>query len=240
MAITKQLNLKFDNRGMVMRISPALIISGEDKILVDVGIPGVVPLLEEALSTEGVGLGDLTHVIITHHDHDHFGALAEIIRLYPQIKVVASEIEVPYLEGKEKSLRLVQAESIYDTLPEERKEWARQFHDYLSRIEPVSVDVKVKDGDVIDSAGEVVIVATPGHMPGHISVYVKGDKTLVAGDALIVEGEQLKIANPQYSLDIEGTVKSAEKMLSFEIDRIICYHGGAYIGHVKEALSAII
>lgn len=240
MAITKQLNLKFDNRGMVMRISPALIISGENKILVDVGIPGVVPLLEEALSTEEIGLGELTHVVITHHDHDHFGALAEIIRLYPHIKVIASEIDAPYIEGKEKSLRLVQAESIYDTLPDERKEWAKQFHDYLSRIEPVGVDIKVKDGDVIDSSGEVEIIATPGHMPGHISVYVKGDRTLVAGDALIVEGGQLKMANPQYSLDLEGAVKSAEKMLGFDIDRIICYHGGAYIGHVKEALTAII
>ena len=240
MAVTKQLSLKFDNNSMIMRISPALILSGEDKILVDVGIPGIVALLEEALSTEGVKLGDLTHIIITHHDHDHFGALAEIIRRHPHIKVVASAIDAPYLEGDKKSLRLAQAEAIYDSLPEERKEWARNFQAYLASIEPVKVDVKVNDGDAVDQAGDVIIVSTPGHMPGHISVYVKGDKTLVAGDALIVEGGALKMANPQYSFDLEGAVKSAEKMLGYDIERIICYHGGAISENVKAALSAII
>ncbi|HAS73800.1 MAG TPA: MBL fold metallo-hydrolase, partial [Clostridiales bacterium UBA8960] len=127
MSNTKILDVKYDHSGVIMRISPVLILSGDEMIIVDVGMPGRLDLLDEAMAKEGYGLVDLTKVVITHHDHDHFGALAELKRLNPKIEIVASEFEVPYLEGRKKSLRLTQAESLYDTLPEERKEWARNF-----------------------------------------------------------------------------------------------------------------
>lgn len=240
MACTKMLYIKYDNNGVVMRISPSLIISGNDIIIVDVGMPGRLEFLDEALAKEGYGIGDITKVIVTHHDHDHFGALAELKRRYPAIVVIASEIEVPYLEGAKKSLRLSQVESAYEALPDERKEWSRNFQAYLSGIETVKVDVSVKDGDVVDGEGNVSVVSTPGHMPGHISIYVSGDNTLVAGDALIVQEGQLQMANPQFSFDLEEVRKSTEKLLDFDIDRIICYHGGLVEGGIKAALEGIL
>ena len=240
MAITKILNVEYDNGGVTMRISPALIVSGDETMIVDVGMPGRLDLLDDALSVEGYALSDLTHVIVTHHDHDHFGALAELKRRHPKIKIIASEIEAPYIEGVKKSLRLSQAESLYDTLPEERKAWARNFQSYLSGIEPVKVDLCVNDGDVLDVRGDVAVVATPGHMPGHISIYVRGDRTLIAGDALIAQDGQLQMANPQYSFDLEEANKSAGKLLDFEIERIVCYHGGLFEGDVKNVLGGML
>jgi len=240
MAYSRVLNLRVVARDLVMYCSPALIISGEELILVDCGTPGIISNLSEAFEMEGFKLSDLTKVIITHHDHDHYGSLAELKRLVPQIKVIASPIEAPYIEGFIKSLRLQKSEALYDTYPPERKVWADGFHSYLASIEPVKVDVLVNDGDCIDTAGDIVIVATPGHMPGHISVYVKGDKTLVSGDALIAEKGVLKIANPQYSLDSVMARESAINLLNFDIERIICYHGGLVKGDIKAALKAII
>ncbi len=239
MTKTMMLPLKFENNGMIMRVCPTLIESGEDLILVDCGNPGLLQLLEEAIQNAGYLPEALTKVVITHHDHDHFGSLAALKRKYPHVEICASEIEASYISGDKKSLRLTQAESIYDTLPEERKEWARGFHAYLASIEKVNVDMMLNDGDKIDALGKVVAVATPGHMPGHMSVVITDDKTLVSGDALVAEDGVLMMANPQYSLDLVEARKSAIKLSQYDLERVICYHGGEVKGDISELLKSI-
>lgn len=75
----------------------------------------------------------------------------------------------------------------------------------------------------------IEIVATPGHTPGHISLYLKNKKTLITGDAAALENSQLVIANPQFTLDIENAKKSISKILEYDAETYICYHGGIYI-----------
>ncbi|WP_460377785.1 MBL fold metallo-hydrolase, partial [Paraclostridium bifermentans] len=118
--------------------------------------------------------------IITHHDFDHMGSAAELKSKYPNMKILASEKDEKYISGKEKSLRLQQAESIYDSLPEEQKEWALNFQKTLKSVENVDVDMVLNDGDKFNCCGGVEIIETPGHMPGHISIYIKESKTLIA------------------------------------------------------------
>ena len=69
---------------------------------------------------------------------------------------------------KVKSLRLQQAEAIFSSLPEDQKENAKTFQQLLESIEPVEVDVRLRDKDWFPRCGGVEIVATPGHMSGHI------------------------------------------------------------------------
>ena len=85
----------------------------------------------------------------------------------------------------------------------------------------------------------IEIISTPGHMPGHISIYHKESKSLIAGDALVVENGELVIALPQYTLDIEGAKRSIKKFLDYDIDRIICYHGGVYEKDIVKTLENI-
>ena len=91
----------------------------------------------------------------------------------------------------------------------------------------------------IDFCGGIEIIETPGHMPGHISIYIKESRTLIAGDALVIEDNKLTIANPQYTLDMGEAKKSINKLLNYDIDKIICYHGGVYQTDIKEALENI-
>lgn len=113
-------------------------------------------------------------------------------------------------------------------------------HELLESIENVTVDLLLKDGDYFPWCSGLEIISTPGHMPGHISIYVKGSKTLIAGDALVVENGELAIANPQYTLDMNEAKKSITKLLDYEIDRIICYHGGVYDKDIKNSLRKIV
>jgi glyoxylase-like metal-dependent hydrolase (beta-lactamase superfamily II) len=234
------LEIKFGFNDKIDRIYPVIIEDEEEMILVDCGYPNFLPMIEQEAITRGIDIKKLTKIIITHHDFDHMGSLAAFKRKYPSIKVLASIDDEKYINGSEKSLRLQQAESIYDFLSEGEKEGAKAFHSMLESVETCDVDICVKDKDFFDCCGEIEIVTTPGHMPGHISIYIKTSKTLVAGDALVVENNKLAIANPQYTLDMMAAKKSIIKLMSYEIDTIICYHGGVYKNNIEKSLCSII
>lgn len=221
-------------------IFPAIISDEQEMVLIDCGYSGFLPLLKDAAEKEGLEFNKLTKVIITHHDFDHMGALAQIKKEYPNIKILSSAEEEKYISGKEKSLRLQQAEALYDQLPESEKENARNFHKMLESVENIKVDLGLQDKQFLDWCGGIEVITTPGHMPGHISIYLKETKTLIAGDALVVENGELMIANPQYTLDMQKAKESIRKLLSYKIEKILCYHGGIYSGKIKDALELII
>ncbi len=224
---------------MINIIYPVVLKSEKEMVLIDCGYPGSLPKFKEAALTQGVNLDDMTKVIITHHDYDHMGALAEIKSTYPQVQVLAHANEVPYIQGEKGSLRLQQAEGMYDFLPEDQKEGARALQQMFASVSPARVDAFLNDGDRLPWCGGVEVIATPGHMPGHISLYLKKYRTLISGDALAIQGGMLGIANPEYTLDMEGAKQSVRRLAEYDIDKIICYHGGIFDHEVKENLQRI-
>jgi glyoxylase-like metal-dependent hydrolase (beta-lactamase superfamily II) len=63
-----------------------------------------------------------------------------------------------------------------------------QRREALERLEPLGVDEHLEDGDRLDIAGGARVIFTPGHTPGHLSLYLERPKVLVAADALTAEG----------------------------------------------------
>lgn len=232
------LDISFDFSGQSKTIYPVILEDGNEMILIDCGFPNFLTLIEENALGKDVNIKNLSKIIITHQDYDHMGALAEFKRKYPKIKVLASEEEAPYIDGSKKSLRLQQAENIYASLSENEKIKADCFHKTLKSIESCNVDIKLKDKDYFDFCGGIEIIATPGHIPGHISIYHKESKSLIAGDALVVENGELDIAL-QYALDIKEARNSVKKFLNYDIERIICYHGGIYENEIIGVLKKV-
>ncbi|AZB41296.1 MBL fold metallo-hydrolase [Bacillus sp. FJAT-42376] len=234
------LNISLESSGEARTIYPVLLHDQENTVLVDCGYPGCSFYLKEAARKTGVPLDSITKIIITHHDVDHMGSLAALKREYPEMKIASLEEEAPYISGTKKSLRLEQAETTYADLPEEEKAGADQFISLLKSIEPAPVDILFSAGEVLPWCGEIEVIHTPGHLPGHISLYLRREKTLIAGDALVAEGNRLEIANPQFTLDMEEALRSVERLMDYEIEKVICYHGGLYTGDVKEALRQLL
>jgi len=234
------LNIEFEYNGQKQVITPVVLQDDQDTILVDCGYPDFIGLLEEAMTKYHIHLDSLTKCIITHHDMDHMGSLAALKRSYPHIEVIAHEIEAPFISGDKKSLRLEQAESSLDMIPIEAKPHAEQFIRFLQSIEPAPVDRTVTDREHLPWCGGIEIVHTPGHMPGHISLYLPASKTLIAADAVVIENGKLDIANPQFTLDLDEAVRSVERLLDYDIEHLICYHGGLFIGDSKEGLRQLI
>lgn len=227
------LDINFEYGNETQTINPVLLIDKNDVVLVDCGYPNFLTLLEDEMKSKGIDPNSLTKVLITHHDDDHMGALSELKEKYPNIKVVASEIDSEYISGKRKSLRLLQAEEVLKNLSEDQKQFGIEFCETLRRIKPVNVDIMVKDGDYFDWAGGCQVISTPGHMPGHISLHLKETNSIVSGDAAVIENDKLVIANPQFALDLELAKKSLERLISMNADSYYCYHGGKFDNHIE-------
>ncbi len=221
-------------------IYPVVLADERDVVLFDCGYSGYLPNVKAATEKAGVDLAGLTRIIITHHDFDHIGALAEFKVAYPRVKVYATEEQAPYIAGKKKSLRLQQFEAKYDSLPESQKEGSRRTQAMFASVKPVDVDVIVTANELLPFCGGIKIIPTPGHMPGHISPYLQEFKTLVSGDALTAMDGVLGSPNIDYTLDMAAAIKSVQSLLNYDIEKIVCYHGGVCSGDIKAALTGVI
>ena len=76
--------------------------------------------------------------------------------------------------------------------------------------------------------GGTIALHTPGHTPGHLCLYVKRPKVLIAGDALNVEEGKLIGPRAQFTADLAVALRSVEKLARYDIESVICYHGGIY------------
>lgn len=208
---------------------PILLWDDVNTILIDTGLPGQLELIRAAVEKAGVSLDRITKVILTHHDMDHIGS-AKLIREFGA-EIWTHESEAPYIQGDERSPKLVKMEESYHEMSdgervflEQIKEGAPMFH--------VHVDRKLRDGETLPYCGGIKIIHTPGHTPGHISLHLMASDILVAGDAANITDGVLTGANPVHTLDMEKARESFEKIKEMGAHTIACYHGGCIKGTI--------
>jgi len=221
-------------------MNPAVVEDAENIVLIDCPLAEKYNELLDVAKTNNVDLSHLTHVILTHQDGDHVASVHQLRADYPNIKVIASAIEKEHLEKKRKWIRQAQCEEELKNATGDRKKELEDAISTYEALKPINVDIAVEDGDVLDICGGIEIVASPGHMPGHISVYIRELKTLVTGDSMITENGVLQTANPVYTLDMDESVRTIEKYTTYDIDQIVCYHGGVFKGDCRTAMEKVI
>lgn len=213
-------------------INPVLIWDEDEVLLVDSGFPHQVQQFREAFEKASLPFERLSKIIVTHSDTDHVGGLVSILNDSPQkITVLAHEKEKPYIEADLPPLRMTQMEEQLKILPENRRQQMVGLYESLKanyKKLKVYVDTTVGDGEVLPYCGGIIVVYTPGHTPGHICLYHKRSKTLIAGDMLNVESGVLTHAPRFTCLDKEDYAESLKKLTKYDIETVICYHGGLY------------
>jgi glyoxylase-like metal-dependent hydrolase (beta-lactamase superfamily II) len=119
-------------------------------------------------------------------------------------------------------------------------EQSPQMREVLERLEPVGVDEHLEDGERLDIAGGIRVIFTPGHTPGHLSLYLERSKVLIAGDALRAERGSLNGPNPSMTLEMGTALQSLRTLADLDIDTIVCYHGGVVSEDVNGQLRRVI
>lgn len=146
-------------------------------VLVDAGMPKSGSKLLE-VAEERFGKGNKPSAIILTHGHfDHVGGILDLIEEW-KVPVYAHVDEFPYLYGQKsypepdpsvEGGMLAKISSIYPHEP----------IDITEALFPLPEDFSVPQ------LPGWKWVPTPGHSPGHISLFREEDKTLISGDAFI-------------------------------------------------------
>lgn len=211
------LALTFDRGDRQMTIHPVAVETPRGVLLVDVGLPGTLDAVGDALADAGLALDDVWAVLLTHHDGDHAGAAAALVDR-TDAAVFAHPRAVPYLDGRETPIK-----SDGDRYP------------------PVAVDVALGgDSELRTDAGPMTVVETPGHAPGHVSCHFREGDALLAADALTAEDGDLRGPNEPFTPEMDEAVASVGTLAALSPETVLCYHGGlvtdADVAAVHESL----
>lgn len=196
-------------------IHPILLWDQETSVLIDTGFPGQMEDLREAMEKVDVSFDKLKVVILTHQDVDHIGCLPEILQeCGHHIKVYAHELDKPYIQGDIPLLK----------------------DSHLENPPKGKVDDTLIDGQELPFCGRIRVIHTPGHTPGHISLYLMQSKTLIAGDSMYSVNGILGGIHVPTTPDMDAAHLSLKKYLDLDIASVVCYHGGLSNVHVNDQI----
>ncbi|WHY73426.1 MBL fold metallo-hydrolase [Fictibacillus enclensis] len=221
-----------------MLIHPVLEWDEKSAVLIDTGVPGQLQNLRNEMETAGVPFQNLTHVILTHQDIDHIGSLPELQDALGQSLIVyAHETEKPFIEG-DKPLIKTDRSRLTDEEFEALPEMAKAFYEVPA---PASkVHIPLKGGEELELAGGISVIFTPGHSPGHISLYLKKSNALVAGDSMYCMNGVLYGPHKETALDLEEAEKSIQHYTAYHVEQVVCYHGGLCSENAGKQLQKLI
>ena len=195
-------------------------------VLVDAGLPGRAKQIFAAAEAR-FGAGAKPEAIILTHGHfDHAGSAAALARKWA-VPIYAHRLELPYLNDK----------SAYPP-PDPTIGGAFAF---LSRFMPsggsdLSGIIRALETTALPGVPGWEWLATPGHSPGHISLFRPADRVLLAGDAFatmsmdswsgLVSGQQhLARASASFNCDWDATRASVQCLAALHPNVVGCGHG---------------
>lgn len=210
------LDLSTDLGGYQAGIHPTLIWDEKDAVLVDAGLPGMVPTIRYEMEVAGVPIERLTWIVLTHQDVDHIAAAEELLAAVGhRVLVIAHVTDTPYIEGEKPLMK----------------------HNVSGGPAPkVRVDIMVNHADVLPVAGGLTVIHTPGHTPGHMSIYHRNTKTLIVGDASECRNGRLTGPNRECTPDMAEALRSLANLATYDVKRAVCYHGGLCDRSVNEQI----
>jgi glyoxylase-like metal-dependent hydrolase (beta-lactamase superfamily II) len=222
--------------GTIRPINPAVVLGPGGALLVDSGFPGAGTweALQEELARAEMTWDKIRAVIVTHQDWDHIGGLpAALAATGGKAELLCHEEEKPFIQGERPPVKRVAGGA---PIPED---WQKVIDDFVAARAGLRVSRTMADGEVLPYGGGTVVIHTPGHTPGHICLYVKGAKTLLAGDAMVIEEGKLLGPREQFTPDRPRALASLKKLADYDIETVVCYHGGVYRGEANRRIAEI-
>lgn len=198
------------------------LIVGDGITLVDTGLRGNVPRIYGCLGRMGFKPRDIRRIMVTHAHLDHINCLHQLKEETGAI-VMANALDSDIIEGK-KPLRvgrgaLAALSGIFNL---------------YTRYRPVTVDVRLGDGDPVPGALDARAVYLPGHSAGNTGLYSREKKTFFSSDSLRVAGGRPVTPSPRFTADMDAAIVSVKRIGEFDFDVLLPGHGSAVTDRAAE------
>ena len=195
----------------------AFVIEDNGLTLVDTGYKNSTFKIFESIKKAGKNPNDLKQIILTHSHPDHAGSAFEI----------KTKLNIPVYAHQEDADLIKQG--IAGRLPHVVSPGLVNWMVYRmfiksgkNEVDAFEVNTNIDDKDIIPIAGGIEVIYTPGHSKGHVSLLLKKEGVLIAGDLCSnMMGLGLSTVYEDRTLGI----KSIQKAASFDFDIAIFGHG---------------
>jgi len=206
----------------------AYVQNGNGWVLVDAGVWGTTNAILRAVEGRFGNRSRPDAIVLTHGHFDHVGALPDLAERW-NVPIYAHVLEHPYLNGGQQ-------------YPPPDPSVGGGLMSALSRFFPRGpVDVS-RWLTELPANGHLPVmpgwqwIHTPGHTPGHISLWRESDRTLIAGDAFITTAQESAYAvlaqEPElhgppmyYTTDWTNAEASVTRLAGLEPEVVITGHG---------------
>lgn len=194
-----------------------LITRYEKTVLIDCGMAFCA---EKTIDNIKKVLGERTldYIFLTHSHYDHIGALAYVLKEYPDATVVGSE-KCKYVFSRKGARKVIKklSEDARDLFTDDKTP---------IQIDGIRVDVTVCDNSRVDIGGaEIVCLETKGHTDCCMTFVLEPDSIMFASESTgVLQGDNEVVAEILKSYS--DTMESARKCRGYGAKYIVCPHFG--------------
>ena len=205
-------------------------------LLVDCGMEtdACFQALSRAMTGVGAGWRDIREILLTHVHPDHMGLAARLLKLTgASLWVHAKDAE--YLEELAHAdqyrawcARILRRSGVPAGIISQIDAASKDIHRNFQRLRP---DRLLTGGEKISaSVGELEVLWTPGHSPGHVCLYGPECRVLFSGDQMI------ELISPNIGWHPERDplseyLASLQELALLDIGLILPSHGAPFSGH---------
>jgi glyoxylase-like metal-dependent hydrolase (beta-lactamase superfamily II) len=211
-------------------IAAGLLESDGHRSIVDPGPGSTLETFREDLRAQGIGVGDLDAILLTHIHLDHAGATGALVRENPRLAVYVHKLGAPHVMDPSKLLASAQ------------RLWPNDLQRLFGEVLPVPAEnLRILEGGETLTLGarQLEVVYTPGHASHHVSYFDQAEGVAFVGDTagVRIEGNSFVMpATPPPDIDLESWDKSFAAILDRKPARLFLTHYG-YSDNPSEHIS---
>ena len=217
-------------------INVYLVQLADGYLLIDCGMDtdACFQALARAVETAGTAWGDIREILLTHVHPDHMGLAPRLIALTgARLSMHAHDAE--YLQELAQTDRylawadgVMREAGVTNDIIARIRGSSNEIHKHFHSLEP---DRVLQGGEKIAAAvGDLEVLWTPGHSPGHVCLYGREHRVLFAGDQML---EQISpnigwLPDRDPLGEFLGSLRELERL---DVDVILPSHGDPFSGH---------
>ncbi len=204
-------------------------------VLVDAGLKWSAPKIKRMARQLFGEKGKPSSIVLTHGHFDHVGALQKLADEW-SVPVFAHYLEIPYLTGR----------SSYPPPDPTVGGGLMAYMSWMYPNTPINITNHVHvlpENGRVPGLPEWKYIHTPGHAPGHISLYRESDNVLIAGDAFVTTKAESAFSTMLQTKKVSGPPKyftydwilakeSVKKLMDLEPEIAATGHGRPMQGEI--------